>query len=190
MLNSIKMWIVSIMIGAFIVNIVEMILPESKIKPYINVVLNFIFVFIVITPIIGLFSNGMSLEDRILKSIEKYNREYVDSTNKLADKTGNHSLERGYEDGLKEVLALKLDDYGYELEDIDLDGSDINNIKIKEKSSNNKDKKDIESSKSENSKQVFKDKNSQHELDLKKEKLKDDLVKILDVSVETIEINK
>ena len=36
MLESIKTWIVTVLIGAFIVNIVDMILPSSKIKPYIN----------------------------------------------------------------------------------------------------------------------------------------------------------
>ncbi|MDU2198530.1 MAG: stage III sporulation protein AF, partial [Peptostreptococcaceae bacterium] len=52
MLESLKSWIITILIGAFIVSIVDMILPKSKIKPYINLVVNFIFVFIVITPII------------------------------------------------------------------------------------------------------------------------------------------
>ena len=46
MLGSIRSWIVSILLAAFIVNIVNMILPSSKIKPYINLVLNFLFVFI------------------------------------------------------------------------------------------------------------------------------------------------
>ena len=49
MLESIKTWIVTVLIGAFIVNIVDMILPSSKIKPYINLVVNFIFVFIILT---------------------------------------------------------------------------------------------------------------------------------------------
>ncbi len=55
MLEGIKAWIVSVLIGAFIVNIVDMILPSSKIKPYVNLVLNFMFVFIVITPVVGFF---------------------------------------------------------------------------------------------------------------------------------------
>ena len=60
MLDSIKMWIATILVGAFIVNIVDMILPSSKLKPYINIVLNFIFVFIALTPIINLFSKDIS----------------------------------------------------------------------------------------------------------------------------------
>ena len=63
MLESIKTWIVTVLIGAFIVNIVDMILPSSKIKPYINLVVNFIFVFIILTPIANFFSKDMSLEE-------------------------------------------------------------------------------------------------------------------------------
>ena len=193
MLDNIKMWIVTILVGAFIVNIVDMMLPSSKIKPYINLVLNFIFVFIVLTPIISLFSNNMSLEDTILKSMGKYNKEYVDSINELADKTGHNSLTKGYEDGLKDVLKLKLDEYNYELEDVEFDGSEIGNIKVKEKNSNKDEKQDIQSNNKENVEQVFKDKNErkelEHELNLNQDKLKEDLVKILDVSIETIEIN-
>lgn len=194
MLDNIKMWIVTILIGAFIVNIVDMILPSSKLKPYINLVVNFIFVFIVLTPIIGLFSKNISLEDTILKSIGKYNKEYVDSINELAGKTGHNSLSKGYEDGLKEVLELKLGEYGYELKDMEFNGSDIENIKIKEKNSNKSEKEDIQSKEKENLKQAFKDKDQkevkqEHELNLDSDKLKKDLVKILDVSIDDIEID-
>ncbi|MGL5313505.1 MAG: stage III sporulation protein AF [Peptostreptococcaceae bacterium] len=192
MLNDIKMWIVTILVGAFIVNIVDMLLPSSKLKPYINVVLNFIFVFIVLTPVINMFSTNMNLEDRILKYMGEYNKEYVDSVNELASKTGNNSLAKGYEDGLKEVLKLKLDEYGYELEDIEFDGSNIESIKVKN-NSNKSSKEDIQSKENENSQQVFKDKDTQvdtnNELDLNEDKLKKDLVEILDVSIETIQID-
>lgn len=205
MLEGIKAWIVSVLIGAFIVNIVDMILPSSKIKPYVNLVLNFMFVFIVITPVVGFFSKDMSLEDRILKSMGSYNKQYVDSTNALAKETGNNSLSKGYEDGLKEVLKLKLDEYGYDLEDIELNGANINNIKIKEKnnsaksnSSSNEENKNnstkreeenINYNDKENSKQVFK-KGTEYGLNLNEEKLKNDLIKVLDVSIEDIQIDK
>lgn len=195
MLNEIKLWIISILIGAFIINIVDMILPDSKIKPYINLVVNFIFVFIVLTPVVSFFSKDLSLEDTILKYMGDYNKQYIESNNNLANQVGKENLAKGYEEGLKDVLKLKLGEYGYELEDIEFDGSDISNIKIKEKNtSNNNENENIESSKNEKSKQVFKDKEDktstkEHELDLSKEELKDDLVKILDVSIETIEID-
>lgn len=192
MLDSIKMWIATILVGAFIVNIVDMILPSSKLKPYINIVLNFIFVFIALTPIINLFSKDISLEDRVLKYMSSYNKEYVDSVNELADKTGNNSLTKGYENGVKQVLQLKLDEYGYELEDIKFKGSNIENIKLKN-NSNKSVEEDIQFNENEKSQQVFKDKgtsdNSSQELNLSEENLKDNLIEILDVSIETIQID-
>ena len=194
MLESIKSWIITILIGAFIVNIVDMILPSSKIKPYINLVVNFIFVFIVLTPIISFFSKDISLEDKILKSMSEYNKEYVDSINELANKTGNNSLSKGYEDGLKEVLKLKLNECGYELNEIQFDGNKIEKITVKDKNNSNKNEnEDIQSKENENSQQVFnekyKDQDSEYSIDLNQDKLKEDLVKILDVSIESIQID-
>lgn len=194
MLESIKTWIVTVLIGAFIVNIVDMILPSSKIKPYINLVVNFIFVFIILTPIANFFSKDMSLEDKVLKYMNEYNKQYIDSVNGLADKTGNNSLAKGYEDVLKEVLKLKLNEYGYELDEIELEGNKIGKITVKDKNNSNKsENEDIQSKENEKSQQVFNEKdeqkNTKHSLDLSEDELKEDLVKILDVSIETIEID-
>lgn len=180
-MDYIKEFIVTVLIGAFIVNIMDMILPFSKLKPYINLVINFIFVFIVITPIISYFSNGNTLEDTILKLMTKYNKIYVDSINELANETNNEKLTKNYEEGLKEVLQLKLDEYGYEIDDIDINNSKIENIKIK-KNSNNEDELNIKSNENENSKEVFSE-------NIENNKLKDELVNILDISIEDIEID-
>ena len=190
-IDSIKSWIISIIVGAFIINIVDMILPNTKVKPYVNLVCNFIFVFIIISPIVSVFSNNMSLEDVILKKISDYTKVYVDSYNDIANKTNNNNLSKGYEDGLKSVLQLKLDEYGYEIEDIQLNGSDIETLKIKSKDSNNEGEKHIESNdddceNTEKEEEVFK---SRQELNLKESELKDDLIKILDISIEDIQID-
>ena len=194
MLESIKTWIVTILIGAFIVNIVDMILPSSKIKPYINLVINFIFVFIILTPIVNFFSKDMSLEDSVLKYMTEYNKQYVDTINGLADRTGNNNLSKGYEDGIKEVLKLKLNEYGYELDELEIKGNKIGKITVKDKNNSNKiENEDIQSKENEKSQQVFNENDEQrstkHSLDLNEDNLKEDLVKILDVSIEAIEID-
>ena len=70
-----------------------MILPDIKVKPYINLVCNFIFVFMIISPLVSVFSNNMSLEDTILKKMNEYSKLYVDSYNDLANKTNNERSE-------------------------------------------------------------------------------------------------
>lgn len=128
----------------------------------------------------------MSLEDTILKKMNDYSMMYVDSYNDLAGKTNNESLNKGYEDGLKSVLQLKLDEYGYELEDLTINGSEIETIKIKEKNSNNDNNKDIQSNDTQKEEEVFR---SKSELNLKESKLKEDLIKVLDISIEDIQID-
>ena len=65
---------------------------------------------------------------------------------------------------------------------------------MKDKNNSNKsENEDIQSKENEKSQQVFNEndeqKNTKNSLDLSKDDLKNDLVKILDVSIETIEID-
>ena len=198
----IKNWIICILIGAFIVNIVDMVLPESKLKPYINLVCNFIFIFIVISPIVGFFSSDESFEDKILKSMTDYNERYVESNKDLVDNNSNFNLDSEYQSNLKDVLKMKLDEYGYELEDIDFNGTDIESLKIKEKDNqnnlnlsnqkNNSESKENNTDKNNNTNQnksseVFR--NSTTNKTQNENNLKNDLIKILEVSIDKIEID-
>ena len=201
-MDEIKSWIICILIGAFIINIVDMVLPESKLKPYINLVCNFIFIFIVISPIVGFFSSDESFEDKILKSMTDYNERYVESNKDLVDNNSNFNLDSEYQSNLKDVLKMKLDEYGYELEDIDFDGTDIESLKIKEKDNqnnlnlsnqkNNSESKENNTDKNNNTNQnksseVFR--NSTINKTQNENNLKNDLIKILEVSIDKIEID-
>ncbi len=179
-----------------------MVLPESKLKPYINLVCNFIFIFIVISPIVSFLSSGDSFEDKLLKSMNNYNEKYVETNKDLADGNNNFDLNKEYQNNLKTVLQLKLDEYGYELEDIDFDGTDIESLKIKEKDNqnnlnlsnqkNNSESKENNTDKNNNTNQnksseVFR--NSTTNKKQNENNLKNDLIKILEVSIDKIEID-
>ena len=169
-----------------------MVLPESKLKPYINLVCNFIFIFIVISPIVSFLSSGDSLEDKLLKSMNNYNEKYVETNKDLADGNNNFDLNKEYQNNLKTVLQLKLDEYGYELEDIDFDGTDIESLKIKEKDNQNNLNLSNQKNKNNNTNQnksseVFR--NSTTNKTQNENNLKNDLIKILEVSIDKIEID-
>ena len=179
-----------------------MVLPESKLKPYINLVCNFIFIFIVISPIVSFLSSGDSLEDKLLKSMNNYNEKYVETNKDLADGNNNFNLDSEYQSNLKDVLKMKLDEYGYELEDIDFNGTDIESLKIKEKDNqnnlnlsnqkNNSESKENNTDKNNNTNQnksseVFR--NSTTNKKQNENNLKNDLIKILEVSIDKIEID-
>lgn len=194
---QIKNWIISILIGAFIVNIVDVLLPKNKLKSYINLVCNFIFVFIVISPIASFFLEGDSLENKLLKSMNEYNEKYIEANKNISGENNNFDLNQEYQSNLKSVLQLKLDEYGYELENINFDGTDIESIKIKEKETqndlnlsnqDNKSKKENNETTKQNKEQEafknFTDNKNQDE-----ENIKNDLIKILEVSIDKIEID-
>ena len=196
--RKIKNWIVCILIGAFIVNIVDILLPKSKLKPYINLVCNFIFVFIVISPIVSVLLEGDSLENKLLKSMNDYNEKYIEANKDLLNKDNDFDLNKEYQNNLKNVLQLKLEEYGYELENINFDGTDIESIKIKENQNN------LNLSNQDDSSQVKKDnnkeninqnkdketfKNSTTNKNQDEENIKNDLIKILEVSIDKIEID-
>lgn len=198
--RKIKNWIVCILIAAFIVNIVDIILPKSKLKPYINLVCNFIFVFIVISPIVSFLLESDSLEDKLLKSMNDYNEKYIEANREILDKNSNFDLNKEYQNNLKNVLQLKLEEYGYELESINFDGTDIESLKIKEKESQNdlslSNENDKSKTKKENNDENLnqnKDqeafKNSTTNKDQDEQNIKNDLIKILEVSIDKIEID-
>ena len=176
-----------------------MVLPESKLKPYINLVCNFIFIFIVISPIVSFLSSGDSLEDKLLKSMNNYNEKYVETNKDLADGNNNFDLNKEYQNNLKTVLQLKLDEYGYELEDIDFDGTDIESLKIKEKDNqnnlnlsnqkNNSESKENNTDKNNNTNQNKSSEVFRNSTTNKTQNLKNDLIKILEVSIDKIEID-
>lgn len=173
----IKEWIICILIGAFIVNIVNMLLPNTKLKPYINLVTSFIFVFIVVSPVVSLLSGEGVFEDKILEYINSYNEKYLEYSSSICGEEENLSLNREYEENLKRVLSLKLDEYGYKLEDIDIEGTDIKNIRIK-------DEKNKATSNSEDDVEAFNEIREKDEKDLQ-----DDLIRIFKVSIDKIEID-
>ena len=158
--------------------------------------------FIVISPIVSFLSSGDSLEDKLLKSMNNYNEKYVETNKDLADGNNNFDLNKEYQNNLKTVLQLKLDEYGYELEDIDFDGTDIESLKIKEKDNqnnlnlsnqkNNSESKENNTDKNNNTNQnksseVFR--NSTTNKKQNENNLKNDLIKILEVSIDKIEID-
>ncbi len=186
-MNGIKEWITTILIAAFIINLIDLILPSGSLKTYVNLVLSFIFVFIIIAPVANNFVKDMTLEDRFLKEFDTFQYDYKEKLISL-DPVNQDELKENYTKCLKESITTKLKEYGYELENMEIDNNEVKNIVIKEskynKNSNNEGKEEIEFKRNENYKETFKEKEM-----LKEKFLKDELNKIFEISIEKIEIN-
>ncbi len=186
-MDSIKQWISSILIAAFVINVIDILIPTGSFKKYINIVLNFIFIFIVITPVLNLVSKDMNIDDQILKQFNEFQYEY---NQQLMSKSliDEDEVMSNYDNYLKQSVNMKLEESGYELTDIETDKDGKKNLIIKDlktsENSNNEGKEKIQLKEDENYKQVFNElKNAEHE------NIKEDLNKIFKISIEKIKIN-
>lgn len=131
-MNSIKQWISSILIAAFVINVIDILIPTGSFKKYINIVLNFIFIFIVITPVLNLVSKDMNIDDQILKQFNEFQYEYNQQlmSKNLIDED---EVMSNYDNYLKQSVNMKLEESGYELTDIetDKDGKKFNYKRFK-----------------------------------------------------------
>ncbi|MEJ8553694.1 stage III sporulation protein AF [Tepidibacter sp. Z1-5] len=186
-MNSIKQWISSILIAAFVINVIDILIPTGSFKKYINIVLNFIFIFIVIAPVLNVVSKDMNIEDQILKQFNQFQYEYKQQ---MISKSSidEEEIMSNYDNYLKQSINMKLEESGYELTDIETDENGEKNLIIKDlktsENSNNKTKEKIQLKEDENYKQVFNEvKDAEHK------NIKEDLNKIFEISIEKIKIN-
>lgn len=185
-MDALKEWISTILIAAFIINLIDLVLPSGNLKPYINLVLSFILILIIISPVTDFFKKDMTIEDSILKEYNDFQNKYNQKLMSFNDVDKN-KINENYSDFLKQNLNVKLEQYGYKVEDIELENNEIKNLIIKEsksdKSSNNEQDKEIKLKGNENYKEVFKGQPKDENY------IKDELNKIFKVSVEKIQIN-
>lgn len=185
-MDALKEWISTILIAAFIINLIDLVLPSGNLKPYINLVLSFILILIIITPAVDFLKKDMTLEDSILKEYNDFQSKYNQKLMTFND-IDKEKINENYSNFLKETLNVKLEQYGYKVDDIELENNEIKNLVIKEsksdKSSNNEQDKEIKLKGNENYKETFKDQVQDEKY------IKDELSKIFEVSIEKIQIN-
>lgn len=117
MINFLSTWIEQITITVLIVSIFELILPNGNIKKYIKVVLGIYIIFSIISPFVD--SNALyNIEnvkfDSFLDNIEK-------RTTPVSQQSMDSRLEELYKKELKEDIAKKIGEYGYEIYKADID---------------------------------------------------------------------
>ncbi|SHH08890.1 stage III sporulation protein AF [Tepidibacter thalassicus] len=186
-MDFVKEWISSILIAAFIINLIDILLPSGSLRSYVNLVLNFIFIFIVISPVINNFAKDMSIEDKLLKEFNEFQYKYSQKLMNFDNHIDKEKIKENYNNYLKESINLKLEQYGYKLQDIEIEGNEVKNLVIKElktnKNSNNQSKGKIEFKESQNCREVFNEKVHQEKF------VKNKLNEMFKISIEKIKIN-
>ena len=181
---EIKEWITTVLIAAFIINIIELLLPSGNLKPYCKLAMSFILLFIMISPVLNFINKGLSVENYMLERYNNFEKAYNE---KLRDSKSidEKEISNNYSNYLRQSMNMKLKEYGYEVEEVEVADNEIKNVKIKKTSenSNNEGNKEIQLNENEKLKPIFKNKS------LQDDELKNDLKRIYNISVEKIQIN-
>lgn len=108
MISFLSSWVKNIGLAIVIVSILEMLLPNNKIKKYIRTVMGVYILFNIISPIIqnkDIFDvNKIDLESYVTANAESVNQATIDNR-----------IENLYVQELKKDLNKKLEDLGYEI---------------------------------------------------------------------------
>lgn len=74
MIEFIKNWVLDIIIVIFFIAFVEIILPTSNMRKYINVVLGLLVIIVLINPIINIISKDIDIGKEVFLNINNYNK--------------------------------------------------------------------------------------------------------------------
>ena len=134
MIDFLSSWAEQIVLAVIIATIIELILPKSKNKKYIQMVIGIYIMFNIISPII---------KNKDILSVEEINTEnYTTNSEYVIDQSSmDKRLEKIYLEELEENVTTKFEDAGYTVSkceiDAELDTSKKNagihkiNVKIK-----------------------------------------------------------
>lgn len=136
MINFLSSWAEQIVLAVIIATIIELILPNSKNKKYIQMVIGIYIMFNIISPII---------KNKDILSVEEINVEnYTTNSEYVIDQSSmDKRLEKIYLEELEENVTAKFEDAGYTVSKCEIDAeldttqknAGIHNISVKIKSS-------------------------------------------------------
>lgn len=126
MIEWLKTWANQIIIAIIIAVIFEMIIPNSKNKKYIKMVINLYVLFVLINPIISKFTDLDSLD------LSKYDYEKYISQNtiEVSSNKSEEIIKSTFEKTIKEDIQRKLKEQGYKVKSISINIDNSNYEKI------------------------------------------------------------
>lgn len=120
MIEKISMWSRGIIIAIIIGTIIQMIIPENKNKKYIKVIIGIYILFCILNPVTG---TSFDLDDY---NIERFVT--INQTNEKNSETYNSNVEKMYKEKIVKTIKRKLNDMGYESENISVEIDEKYNI--------------------------------------------------------------
>jgi len=114
MINFLSSWVKNLALALIVVSILEMILPNNKIKKYVKMIMGLYILFSIISPFI---ENSDKLDIKNTDIFEQYIEKSSSSDIKVDQSSMNNKLNKMYQEELEKDIIKKLKDRGYEVED-------------------------------------------------------------------------
>lgn len=84
MIEEIKVWIVNIVTVIIFISFLEILMPDGKMKKYLNLILGFVVMLAILNPVMGLLNSNSYLEDEFFKiSNDLIREEYIFSAKNI-----------------------------------------------------------------------------------------------------------
>lgn len=198
LIEGMKIWIKSIVTVIILVSFLELLMPEGKMKKYLNLILGFIIMLIILNPIINILNTTESLEDEVFKLSSDMNKKEYSFSSSNIEKKQRNQLKELYKARIKQDIEYRVEskyDVKVEKVNIEIENSTkekMGQIKKLELIVNNNREKSSESaipivkidiSDNENSKNIEKNSDSTENIDIDlREKIKDDISNIYNLN--------
>lgn len=98
--NFLKEWIIQIVITFTFVSLLEIVLPNGKMKKYIDMIIGLLIIIVIINPFIKFIFKDINIERNVFSSSEKFANEYE------VDK----DILKLQQDQIKSVYVMKLEE--------------------------------------------------------------------------------
>lgn len=109
MIESLKIWIKNIVMVIIFVSFLEILMPDGKIKKYLNLILGFIVMLIILNPIIDFLNNNGELENEVFKISSELNKKEYSFINTNIENKQMEQLACLYKNRIEEDIVYRVE---------------------------------------------------------------------------------
>ncbi|WIV10999.1 stage III sporulation protein AF [Proteiniborus sp. MB09-C3] len=104
MIAFLKNWVVNIVVVIFFIAFIEILLPTSNMKKYVNMILGLLIIIVLINPIIKLMSSDINIDREVFYNIKSYNAFEIDRDESYFE-SQNQQITEVYKKKLENEIA-------------------------------------------------------------------------------------
>ena len=121
MMGFLQNWVTNIIVLVVLISLLEIILPSSNMKRYINMIVGLLVIIVLIDPFIGLLTSDTNIDKEVLSNIFEANEVSGNSEENMTDLQENQVIQL-YKDSIKkEIFDLIYTKTEYKIANLSID---------------------------------------------------------------------